>query len=248
MLRLLKTADLTNPNGSSVSILQRSLSLIHLWFLRHPTVSRIILAYPVISAGEDRLVRQQKIEIFVWRRLLVVSLLALLVEAVLSFLQETFQILILAPIGLYILILQLTLLLSLLRPLFGVAVVPNELRIDNTELHKRTPQIPAPRRSLLLALVNFFEILLGWAIIYRCVMPSVVKTMDQANYFSVVTLTTLGYGEINAGPSLIAQLAITANMIVFLVFSICHFTTIMGAMSSGGDFRNGQNRDENINE
>jgi hypothetical protein len=59
-----------------------------------------------------------------------------------------------------------------------------------------------------MALVNFAEIVISWRVIYRCLVPNLIHTMDQANYFSVVTFTTLGYGEINAGLSLILQLFI----------------------------------------
>ena len=236
VLSCLRKGDQCNPNGLSVSILQKGLVYAHSWFLRHPGISAVVFAYPRIPEGANLLTRQQKIERLVWVRLLVLSLLALGAEGLVVIFRGTVQKLLIVAIVTYVMVMQLTLILSLLRPLFGAVVDTHRQGIDVGRSRMRTPHIPAPRRSLLMALVNFFEILLAWALIYRCLMPDTVKSMDHANYFSVITLTTLGYGDIHAGERLLIQLAVTANMIVFLIFSICHVTTIMGAMSSGQEF------------
>lgn len=232
----LQRGDSDNKNGRSVSFLQLALANVHRWFINHTIVAFVLLAYPRILAGTDIITKQAKIERLVWIRLLVISLTALVTEGLLSQLSTGSLFWVRVLLILYVLLVQFTLLMSLLRPLFGVSIDVDTGKMDIGQARKRTPKIPAPRRSLLMALVNFFEILLAWAIIYRCIMPDVVKTMDQANYFSVVTVTTLGYGDVNAGQMLPAQLAVTANMLIVLIFSICHITTIIGAMSSDTDF------------
>lgn len=233
----LSQSDPQNRNGASVSFLQICLARIHRWLLSHPNFALVVLAYPRVQLTADLANRQRGIEKLVWVRLLVMSAVALITEGFLTLMPtSTFVSALRVVTVLYVVLLQFTLLLSLLRPLFGAVVDPLTMSLDLETARKRTPMIPAPRRSLLMALVNFFEILIAWAIIYRCLMPENVTSMDQANYYSVVTVTTLGYGDINAGNRLLVQLAVTANMIVFLVFSICHITTIMGAMSSGTDF------------
>lgn len=236
VLLCLGKGDQRNPNGLSVSILQKALVHAHSWFLHHRFISTIIFAYPHIPKDADLIITQKRIERLVWMRLLTASLLAVGTEVLLYISKGNTQKLLIVPIVAYIILIQLTLTLSLLRPLFGAVVDTQTDGIDVSKSWMRTPSIPAPRRSLLMALVNFFEILLSWAIIYRCLMPDMIKSMDQANYFSVITLTTLGYGEINAGHRLLVQLGVTVNMIIFLIFSICHVTTIIGAMSSGKDF------------
>ena len=228
--------DLTNRNGRSVAFLQVVLACTHDWLRKHEIIGLALLAYPRLPLSATLAIKQAKIERLVWIRLLCVSIIAVIAEYLLSRLHGGFRLTARIGFVFYMLLLQFTLLLSLLRPLFGAAIDPNTGSLDASQARKRTPHIPTPRRSLLLALVNFFEILLAWAIIYRCLMPGIVTTMDQANYFSVVTMTTLGYGDINAGGRTLVQLAVTTNMVVILVFSICHITTIMGAMSSGEDF------------
>jgi hypothetical protein len=236
MLLCLSKGDQDNPNGLSVSILQKALVYTHSWFLRHTGISAVIFAYPRVPRDADLPTQQKRIERLVWIRLLAVSMFVVATDILVGILQGTVRKLLVVPIIAYVILLQVTLILSLLRPLFGAVVDTQRNGIDVPKSRMRTPRIPAPRRSLLMALVNFLEILLAWALIYRCLMPDIVGSMDQANYFSVITLTTLGYGEINAGQRLLIQLAVTANMIVFLIFSICHVTTIIGAMSSGEDF------------
>jgi hypothetical protein len=63
-------------------------------------------------------------------------------------------------------------------------------------------------------------------------MPSVIKNLDNANYFSIVTITTVGYGDINGGSNYLTQTAVTFNLIVFVVFSVCHIATILGTITS----------------
>ena len=178
VLLCLSQGDRHNPNGLSVSIIQKALVRTHSCFLRHPAISTVVFAYPHIPKGADLLRRQKRIERLVWIRLLVVSCLAVGTEVLLVIFNGTVQKLFIVAIVAYIILLQLTLILSLLRPLFGAALDSRTHGIDVSQSRMRTPRIPAPRRSLLMALVNFFEILLAWALIYRCLMPDIVKSMD----------------------------------------------------------------------
>jgi len=55
--------------------------------------------------------------------------------------------------------------------------------------------------ALFLILLHFIEILI-WSIIYL-ILPDLyaIKTFEEAVYFSLVTYTTLGYGDITLGPT-----------------------------------------------
>ena len=228
----LKHGDEKNPNGLSVSLLQQNLLRLQLFFLSHPKVSVLVFAYPRIKFEASLLEKQAKIESLVWNRLIIVAVLAILADFCISNLWPWLSFGLRIAVVLYLMVMQCTLFLALLRPLFGVVVDRETGGIDQLVAHQTVPHIPSPRRSLFMALVNFAEIVITWALIYRSIAPDQILTMDQANYFSVVTFTTLGYGEINAGAALALQLAVSLNMLVFLVFTICHVTTIMGAMSS----------------
>jgi hypothetical protein len=53
--------------------------------------------------------------------------------------------------------------------------------------------------ALGLLLLHWFQILL-WAVAYRLLTPvEPIGTLEQAIYFSIVTFTTLGYGDITLG-------------------------------------------------
>lgn len=233
----LDKGDKENPNGYSVNILQKLLVIFDIWFREHPRVSLLLLASPKTLDNNSLSQKQFIIERLVWSCLITVSFLAICVEfvsifSISSFSPECLSIILRYVVIAYIFLLQLTLFISLLRPLFGAETDEDKKSLNKEKSEKVSPHIPSPRRSLLMALINFSEIVISWGIIYRCLVPHIVTTMDQANYFSMVTFTTLGYGEINAGLSLMLQLAITLNMLVFLLFTICHVTTIMGAMSN----------------
>ena len=233
----LDKGDAKNQNGLSVTVLQKLLVKIHNWFRGHPKISIIIFAYPRIEKEDTELLKQSKIEKLVWSRLIAVSFVAVAVElyshlSLASLLPAVVSVLTRGLTIIYLVIMQFTLFMSLMRPLFGAVPGKGTTLLDQSHSNSVAPHIPSPRRSLLMALVNFSEIIIAWGGVYRCLVPQIIKTMDQANYFSVVTFTTLGYGEIHAGTSLILQLAVTLNMLVFLLFTICHVTTIMGAMSN----------------
>lgn len=235
-LKLLKKGEVGNPNGLSVSILQLFLRKTQAWLVRHPTVSRILFAYPNIKDDTSLQTKQVKIEGLVWSRLLAVSVLAVAMEGLIRLsIPGNFPAR--CATVFYLLLLQATLFLALLRPLFGAKTrlgLP-----DLQEAYALAPHIPAPRRSLLMALANFAEIAVSWGIIYRCIIPETLKTMDHATYYSVVTLTTLGYGDVHAGDNFLMHIAVTANMFAFTLFTVCHVTTILGALSGACQTKGG---------
>lgn len=66
----------------------------------------------------------------------------------------------------------------------------------------------APRRApailvssaLVLVTLHVVEILV-WAAVYRLLVPDQLASMESAAYFSFVTYTTLGYGDVTLGGS-----------------------------------------------
>ena len=85
------------------------------------------------------------------------------------------------------------------------------------------------RRSLVIAVVNFYEIVVGFAVLYLytgCIVqagtPNPLPGAGAAFYYSLVTMTTLGYGEYvplnNVGRVLVvAQLTTTIIFLLFLL-------------------------------
>jgi len=226
MLVAIKISNGDNPNGVSISIIQKLISILDYVLCRFRIISILLFSIRPDRSNPD------KIEKIVWQRLCVVSVLFILFELYCKMNAILFNKPIRIIFCVYILLLQISMINSLIKPLFGVKRKSIGLEIDKERANKITVTIPTPKRSLLLALVNFFEIIISWGIIYRSLMPKIVDTADKANYFSIVTITTLGYGDINGGNDSLVQIAITFNMIIFVLFSICHITTILGTLTS----------------
>jgi hypothetical protein len=54
--------------------------------------------------------------------------------------------------------------------------------------------------AVVLLILHMLQVTL-WAAVYRWVLPAGgLETFEQALYFSLVTFTTLGYGDITLGP------------------------------------------------
>ncbi len=58
-----------------------------------------------------------------------------------------------------------------------------------------SPLLVISSTALLLVALHLIEIGL-WAVTYRVLVPDQLTTFEQAAYFSAVTFTTLGYGDI----------------------------------------------------
>lgn len=226
MLILIHNFKSDNPNGTSISIFQKIIGTIDMILCRYRIISSVLFA------KSWKPTNPQSIEQIVWKRLLLVAFFSLVLELAQRYNYLPLYSYLLIVICVYVFLLQITLLNSLLKPLFGVKRLGKGLDLDNDISNSTTFTIPTPKRSLLLALVNFFEIIISWGIIYRAILPELVKNLDNANYFSIVTITTVGYGDINGGSDYLGQTAVTFNLIVFVVFSVCHITTILGTITN----------------
>ena len=90
-----------------------------------------------------------------------------------------------------------------------------------------------PERTLLFLLVNYFEIVLGFAFLHRVYGGLNVGSLCpiQALYFSFVTSTTLGYGEI-VPVSSDAQLRIIIQLAITFVFITALVGALLGRLNS----------------
>lgn len=213
-----------NPNGISISIFQKIIGMLDYLLCRFT-----IISFLSFSANKEKST-PKKIEKIVWSRLCLVSALFIGYELLNKndIFTSIYQIKNILCI--YLALLQISMINSLLKPLFGIRREGKGLKLNQTLANNKTVIIPTPKRSLLLAFVNLFEIIITWGIIYRIIMPSI--SANEANYFSIVTITTLGYGDISGENSSLAQIAISFNMIIFVLFSICHITTILGTLTN----------------
>lgn len=103
-------------------------------------------------------------------------------------------------------------------------------------------------RSLILILINYFEIIIGFAILYltlSCVKYSVTNSIVtnpiSSLYYSIVTITTLGYGDI-------LPINATGQILVILelIFSFILVILILGVLISGVRYIKEKERIENI--
>ncbi len=79
-------------------------------------------------------------------------------------------------------------------------LVDKLFRLPYKEFHKKTGKALI-LTGIFLLLLNFFQAFL-WALMYYFV-PQITEfeTLEKAIYFSLVTFTTLGYGDITIGTS-----------------------------------------------
>jgi len=214
-----------NPNGASISVFQKLISRLDFLLTRNRFVSFISFS---ISSSKST---PKKIESIVWSRLCTVSFFAITYDLMMRCDRYPKSTLVITVLCIYLFFLQISMINTLLKPLFGVKRIGKGLTLDQKLSASKTVNIPAPKRSLLLALVNLFEIILSWGMIYRSIIPN-ISSAETANYFSIVTITTLGYGDINGGNNLLAQVAISFNLLIFVIFSVCHITTILGSITN----------------
>ena len=99
------------------------------------------------------------------------------------------------------------------------------------------------RRSVLVVLLNFYECVVCFALLYlrtQSVQNSGGVTLDSpltAFYYSLVTMMTLGYGDYIPSSALGRVLVIwqLATMIVFLIFLLPALMSVFsGHLSKGG--------------
>ena len=93
------------------------------------------------------------------------------------------------------------------------------------EIEGKQYSVRSYRRSLILAVHNYFEVLIWFAIFYRNFFDSFISkfdlnTINISLYYSLVTMSTLGYGDI-------APRTTEARMMVFTHTVIAIFLTLM---------------------
>ena len=76
----------------------------------------------------------------------------------------------------------------------------NYYNLSHASLNKKTKRLLITT-ALFLLILNFFEAII-WAFVYY-LLPGITEfeTLEKAVYFSLVTFTTLGYGEITISSS-----------------------------------------------
>ena len=83
--------------------------------------------------------------------------------------------------------------------------------------NKSEHQIASYERSLILSIINYFEIILIYAILYYVAIPNGFNAaFDKESpldslYFSALTITTLGYGDIQPISSLAKIVSVTES-------------------------------------
>ena len=95
--------------------------------------------------------------------------------------------------------------------------------------------IPDSHRLLSVALLNYLETILWYAFLYGrfdshfktvCVsLDSVASTI----YFSLVTITTLGYGDISPNDD-IAAILVSSNLLMGILLSLLILARFVGAL------------------
>jgi hypothetical protein len=97
-------------------------------------------------------------------------------------------------------------------------------------LHKFWGPVTSLERSIFLMLINFLEIVVGFAIIYIYTSsisngPDILSNPLDALYFSVVTITTLGYGEFHPFTE-----AGKIAVILQVTFAVIFFAVMLGSI------------------
>jgi len=98
------------------------------------------------------------------------------------------------------------------------------------------------RRSLLIVIINFYETVVAYAILYSLVgsiIPAVASlsqpfSPSTALYYSVVTATTLGYGEFIPGNDL-SRIIVVMQLFSTIVFLMFVIPALMSLFSSTQD-------------
>jgi len=102
----------------------------------------------------------------------------------------------------------------------------------NTSVAFVTQQPRLPLRSALFGGIAFFELSLAFAVLYLC-LPAGTMTppLDRltAPYFSLVTIVTLGYGDISPSHcSILALVLVMAEILIGLYFLSILFAIMVG--------------------
>lgn len=102
------------------------------------------------------------------------------------------------------------------------------------------------KRNLLMAIINFMEVTLGFATIYYCTIADSIRnlhTSTDAIYFSFITATTIGYGEMHPLNGL-SKLICTSQSIVSFLFAVFIISIFLSNLSKNGFLNDGKKTTE----
>jgi voltage-gated potassium channel len=98
-----------------------------------------------------------------------------------------------------------------------------------------------PRRLLAVALSNYIEIIVWYALLYRQLLATEFKCNDVspaspvgALYFSLVTTTTVGYGDITPNTEFAAAL-VSSHLVVGILLTLLVLARFVGALVLGSN-------------
>jgi hypothetical protein len=98
-----------------------------------------------------------------------------------------------------------------------------------------------PRRLLAVALSNYTEIIMWYALLYRQLLGTHFKCNDVspaspvgALYFSLVTTTTVGYGDITPNTEFAAGL-VTSHLVFGILLTLLVLARFVGALVLGSN-------------
>ena len=110
----------------------------------------------------------------------------------------------------------------------------------NTEYKKAA----SSRRNLLMTIVNFVEITLGFAAIYYCTFKESIfklETSFDAIYFSFISATTIGYGEMYPKAGLSKFVCVSQSFVSFL-FTVFIITIFLSNLNNSGFLNDAENQ------
>ncbi len=104
-------------------------------------------------------------------------------------------------IGISLVITAITIIIHAFGSAFGLRYQAKHFSITMHEWRLRYVLRVLITSALFLILLHFIEIII-WSVLY-ITLPDIhaIKTFEEAVYFSLITYTTVGYGDITLGPT-----------------------------------------------
>jgi Ion channel len=119
-----------------------------------------------------------------------------------------------------------------------VDILSDQLCILLVESQKPSWRLASVRRSVLSAMLNFYELVVAYAllffhtgtIVFNIDKQPPIENAGQAFYYSLVTMATLGYGELVPGDDLSRKLVI-AELITEITFLVAIIPAFIAAFT-----------------
>ena len=102
------------------------------------------------------------------------------------------------------------------------------------------------KRNLLMAIINYMEVTLGFATIYYCALSDSIKSLHtsiDAIYFSFITATTIGYGEMYPLDG-VSKFVCTSQSIVSFLFAVIIISIFLSNLNKNGFLNDDRNERE----